>query len=183
LSLHWAIRELNDLVPPPEGGGDSISWEAHFPGLPAGLPEDYRNFISMYGGGTLDGYLIVASPAMELANRSAVPKMEDALLRPIDLKYLGSYSDTPASMRLFPFAFSGSSDAVYWHRDSDDPNSWRVFVRMRHPAPRENAWRFYDFGAVEFMVRWLRSDIENPFGSDEFPTGDPSYENWREWRS
>lgn len=60
--MHPSVARLAGLLPPHPGAGDPVDWDeaARRWGIP--IPADYRDFVSVYGGGEINRSLSIALP-------------------------------------------------------------------------------------------------------------------------
>ncbi|CAL9540114.1 hypothetical protein [Streptomyces sp. enrichment culture] len=56
------LRKLVALMPPHEGAGARVDREAVERVWGVRFPSDYKDFVAVYGGGTIENYLYVAVP-------------------------------------------------------------------------------------------------------------------------
>ena len=57
-----ALARLTSLVAPPAAGGDAFDWDGLTAPYPRGFPDDYKEFMRIYGPGLFDDFLSVAPP-------------------------------------------------------------------------------------------------------------------------
>ncbi|MEU0411515.1 hypothetical protein ABZ307_27365 [Streptomyces griseorubiginosus] len=56
------LARLTSLVAPPAAGGDTFDWDGLSARYPRGFPDDYKEFMRLYGPGLFDDFLSVAPP-------------------------------------------------------------------------------------------------------------------------
>jgi hypothetical protein len=129
--MHPAVEKLRRLVPPPVGpiGADG-DWAACEREMGLRLPEDYKEFISAYGGGTLCRLFEISSPfSSPLLWRTGV---RDWWVRWAEIyDCFGEvpralpYPRYPAIPGLLPWGTYGTADVLSWYT-AGSPDQWRV---------------------------------------------------------
>ena len=176
--MHSAIEELARVMPPPSGGGDPVDWSEVQQSSGIRLPEDYRDFVSLYGGGVLNlaVYLetppVAGSPSGHLLDSRPGPLPEREVERHPFLQGLD----------VFPFAKSAHGDAVSWICNIENPNEWEILVFTRQPSGGQRQWTRFACGWGEFLVRLIRYEISSPFSQSEFPGSRPEFVSWKDDR-
>ncbi|GAA2081703.1 SMI1/KNR4 family protein [Actinomadura alba] len=162
-----ALETLRRLMPPTCESGTSVDWARLSESWGKEFPDDYRQFIEMYGAGTIENFLVVVKPGP----KGESPEQETGVMfnETATAEYL--WTDARRSPELADvapelIAWGGdeSADLLCWDASDDDPGRWPVLVYNRGKA----LWSRYDCGMVEFLVRILRADF------DERPLSDLS---------
>jgi hypothetical protein len=177
---HPAITRLSALLGEPGIPGDSIDWDelARTTGLH--LPADYRDFVTLYGGGELDEYLGISTPSV---NGSPYGDLLDGLdfdPREEPAAVTGTAPEDLERGRLLPFAGTANSDVVFWLCDTRDPDSWDIVVFRRQHHYKEAAWVRFAAGFGDFLLGTLDGTLPNPFSDNGFATPPHAYRNWRQ---
>ncbi|WP_075004271.1 SMI1/KNR4 family protein [Streptacidiphilus jiangxiensis] len=176
--MHPGIERLRLILPPPVGGGDDIDWEAEEERLALVFPSDYKEFVRIYGGGSVAGYLAIATPSV-----SESPYSEISDWQPIELGAQEHRGLRDVSLgirdRLILVGVTASSDAIFWHANEGEANSWNIVVCTRDVERGENPWKYYRMGFSGFVASLIDGSVENPFGMDDFPGRNPTYMSWR----
>ncbi|MFF7775146.1 SMI1/KNR4 family protein [Streptomyces tanashiensis] len=161
------LEELRRLMPPTTESDTSVDWTRMAETWGNRFPEDYRQFIALYGSGAIENYLVVQDPEPKgerapEATGGMLHETANATL--VWTKVPKSPELADAHPTLIAWGADASSDILCWDASGDDPETWPVLVHNRG----DNLWRRYDCGMVEFLVRVLRADFE------ECPLGDLS---------
>lgn len=61
----WAVGELLRVMAPPAVGGDTVDWEKLRTVTGWEFPADYRDFVAVYGMGTISDSIGVLTPRFE----------------------------------------------------------------------------------------------------------------------
>ncbi|MDX2813403.1 hypothetical protein PV410_12675 [Streptomyces sp. PA03-5A] len=124
------------------------------------FPTDYRDFLSVFGVGSISDSIGIGAPPFE-----GYP-YEDHLLYNVQWP--------PADGRL-TWASNEAGDDLLW-RCTGKPDTWQVIVRPRNPTQEQE----YRMGMAEFLLRLVRREIHPPLGAKlELPA---TFESWREER-
>ncbi|MFD7986771.1 SMI1/KNR4 family protein [Kitasatospora indigofera] len=178
--VHPAITQLSAVLGEPITPGDIVDWEELTRTTGLRLPADYRDFVTLYGGGELDEYLGISTPPVAGSPYGDLvdgldfdPREEPAVLA-------GTAPKDLEEGRLLPFAGSANSDVVFWLCDSQDPDSWDVVVFKRQPLYGEDRWVRFEAGLGDFLLGTLCGTLPNPFSDSGFARPPHVYRNWRQ---
>lgn len=174
------VHDLTRVMTPPRQGGEEVDWvhierEFHIP-----FPRDFRDFVRIFGAGSLDDYLAILAPVpgnnyidliqssrnfLETLNgvREALPA---EMIYPLESRVGG----------LVKWAGNEDGDLCFWIASGVDPNAWKVAVYSR----TFNDWTEYDCGFAAFLVRIVTREIDSPFARSDFPSSSPSFKSWRQ---
>ncbi|MBC7274807.1 MAG: SMI1/KNR4 family protein [Streptomyces sp.] len=175
---HPAVRGLMELIPPPSSGGDEIDWDALAELASSELPEDYRDFVAIYGGGEIDEYVAIATPPVQ---ESAYATLLDGLgpaLSEDDQPELESRLPGSSPARLWAFGSTASGDAIFWHCHGP-ANEWRVVVWKRQVLYDESRWEVFNGGMAEFLLAAFSGAID-PFSEYGLEAESHHYLSWRD---
>jgi hypothetical protein len=116
--MNSAAEELVGVMPPPSAGGDAVDWSDVRQGSGIEFPEDYKDFVSLYGDGVLNFAVYLETPP--------VPGSPSGFLldsRPGHLpeREVERYPFL-RGQDVFPFAKSAHGDAVCWICNFQDPD-------------------------------------------------------------
>ncbi|MFF2147465.1 SMI1/KNR4 family protein [Kitasatospora sp. NPDC058190] len=178
--VHPAITRLSALLGEPSTPGDTIDWDelARTTGLR--LPADYRDFVTLYGGGELDEYLGVSTPPVDGSPYGDLIDGLDFDPREEPAAFTGTAPEDLEKGRLLPFASSANSDVAFWLCDARDPDSWDVVVFKRQPLYGEERWIRFEAGFGDFLLGTLGGTLPNPFSDSGFARPPHAYRNWRQ---
>jgi hypothetical protein len=169
------LKSLMAVLPPPEKPREvSDDWEAVEKELGTPLPEDYKEFIRVYGSGSIDKFLVVFNPfsANEFVN-----------LLDGGLSHLGAFATIAAQFPqyfpqpIFPspggiltFARTDNGDALYWVT-SGPPEQWTVTVF----ESRGDEHFDFDGSMTEFLVALLTRSIQCSVFPEDFPSEEVAF--------
>ena len=174
-----SMQELLSLVPPPEEPKDAKGdWNKVEGDLGLGLPEDYKQFITHYGRGTLCNLFWFASPFNCVDPTICVgPKAG----RPVSAReywtfWAGIYNDWgkternipfpvyPTTPGLFPWGIYGDTDVLSWYT-LGEPQQWEILYLDRQSRFLE----LKGLGFLGFLLAALKGTVPLPddaFGKD-----------------
>ncbi|MFB6813355.1 SMI1/KNR4 family protein [Streptomyces sp. NPDC056347] len=178
--VHPAITRLSSLLGGPGIPGDTVDWDdlARTTGL--SLPADYRDFVTLYGGGEPDEYLGISTPPVGGSPYGDLLDGLDFDPREDPTALTGTGPENPEKGRLLPFANSANSDVAFWLCDTRVPDGWDVVVFRRQPLHGEERWVRFDAGFGDFLVGALDGTLPNPFSDSGFTRRPHAYRNWRQ---
>jgi hypothetical protein len=166
------MEALRRLLPPPATGGDDVDWDRLAESTGWVFPQDYKEFVRVYGGGDIDDYISVSTPP--------VPgSFYDDLLQHVDGIDAGLVHVEPKLLLGTPpphavlFACSGGGDYAYWLLRGA-PDEWQVLVLHA----RNQRCDLFEGGMVEFLVAALSGSIDCMGGFSGEETH--RYTNWKE---
>ncbi|MGW2372176.1 hypothetical protein [Kitasatospora sp. NPDC001683] len=150
-----AVDELTALVAAPSGGGSSIDWGRVAIEYDHGLPDDYKEFMEVYGEGVFDNFLSVVPPIPE-----AYPNDLSATVKGVtdDAQFTGEEEGFSDPDLLIGWGLTTDSDLLCWYADGDDPNDWTTVLWRRHWSGPD-AWMRFDCGMVDLLCRYVRQEI------------------------
>ncbi|MFJ9947294.1 hypothetical protein [Kitasatospora sp. NPDC091207] len=177
--MHPSVARLAGILPPHSGAGDLVDWGEVAHRWVTPLPADYRDFVSVYGGGSINSSFSIALP---LKVASPDPLEFEALLdfeaviecgyELLDL----DPADGPALAGRISWAVDCSASQAFWDTTDPDPDRWTTLV-----LTRDGDWVAYDCGMADFLVGFLTGEIRpQPMGM--FSPEQPVFLNWREER-
>ncbi len=148
-----AIRLLRRLLPPPkrplENQGD---WSAIEEELQIELPDDYKQFIELYGTGSISNFINVYNPFTSNAIfelRCAVRRLE--ALNNIENK---RFDILPVKNGLLAWGKDANGDEFLWHTKGS-PSRWpiRVFIKSR-------TFPYFNVSMTEFLVACIQGKVQ-----------------------
>ncbi|MET9083525.1 SMI1/KNR4 family protein [Streptomyces sp. NPDC004237] len=174
MTTHGAVERLREIMSPPSHG-DIVDWDAVHAQCGLHFPQDYRAFVSVYGGGTLDDYLGISTPP---TGDSFYGDLLDDLGSPTGegSEHPYPYPPYPGPEKLIRWASDPDGDDAFWVLRSEDPDQWSVAVK-NHQA---RSWSSFDGGMAEFLLAVLTGRHPSPFSAADFPSRRPLYRNWRD---
>ena len=162
------LARLRVLLPAPDPAATeraAVDWAAVTSSLGVRLPRDYRDFIDVYGPGTIDDQLDIAAP-LGPGDDVDAPSVLELTPKPSStnwLKATGSeYPLWPEPGALLAWGRYRAEDDtygfLYWLTVGDDPDAWPVVTWRREAA------RFVQHppGMVAHLVRLLEESPAVP---------------------
>lgn len=153
-ALTGPLRQLVAMVPPPSAG-TIVDWDAVGEVYPHGFPDDYRQFMCVYGEGVFDSFINVDAPISEVYPNDPGMAGETA-----NAKYAAEEQDFGSPDLLIGWGATVDADILCWLANDPDPNRWTTIIWRRHWAPPES-WQIFDCGMVELLGRYVRREIPN----------------------
>lgn len=161
--------KIVDILPVPQTeiiNTDEDMWSDIQKMLCIEFPDDYKEFINIYGFGSINKFLWVLSPFSENENLSYLKKFNDMkfayqyMQKEFPLKYFMKYFDHENG--LLPWGITDNGDELYWYID----NGKRSIVVME--ARYAEIYK-YDMELTEFIYKLLNKEIQcNAFPDDFF---------------
>jgi hypothetical protein len=154
---YW--ETLQRLMPPPSDRELTVDWDALSRSWGRAFPSDYRQFMTVYGAGSIQNFLQIVSPELKEApsgpgQGGMVQETATAELLWTQVRRSPELAD--ADPLLISWAASAGADSLCWDASGDHPDRWPVLVVARGDA----IWRRYDCGMVEFLARTLQGDFD-----------------------
>ncbi|GAB7532015.1 hypothetical protein PS3A_44300 [Pseudomonas sp. 3A(2025)] len=131
------------------------------------LPADYKEFISVYGGGVIDDFLWVLSPFANNRNLSFEKSkyfQESYLEVKKELPADYPRPKYPSQGSFIPWAVTDNGETLVWIVEGK-PESWGVAVHSSDQGCEE----VYNIGCVEFILKILRREISSSILPVQFP--------------
>ncbi|MER7951167.1 SMI1/KNR4 family protein [Streptomyces sp. NPDC096079] len=150
-----SIDELLSLMPPHSGAGADIDWDTTESAWGFRFPADYKEFVRHYGAGSIENFLAVFEPALGASERpEGAMADETAVAQELWEELEGIQGVDADPERILAWAVNGTADMLCWLRAEGSPDAWPVLVYERD----KDAWRLYDCGMVEFLLRAFREE-------------------------
>lgn len=147
------------LMPPGSGGAAAVDWPALTGSWGRDFPGDYKQFMTVYGFGTIQNFLVVVEPeAKGPLPRSEIGGMlQETATAELTWEHVRKAPQlSGVAPLLIAWGVSAGADILCWDATSTDPDDWPVLVVHRG----DSLWRRYDCGMVEFLARLLRSGFD-----------------------
>jgi hypothetical protein len=171
--MHPSVVRLAELMPPHPGAGDSIDWDEVAQQRGTRFPADYRDFVSVYGGGSINNSFYVGLPlTTEPETRGP---LSFASLTSSGYDLIGADpEEIPEWAGRIAWASDCSANHAFWDTSDPDPDKWTTIV-----LERRGEWTGYRCGVVDFLVGFLSKEITpQPMGL--FSPDQPVFLHWRE---
>jgi hypothetical protein len=161
------------LSPPvsPVDPPDEDAWISAEKALGLSLPPDFKAYVTRYGSGRIDDFLVVFNPAARLASMRLVPAIATYLDLVREIRGFAPdeviFPIHPESSGLLPWGTTGNGNVGYWVTSpSDDPALWSIAVSeargpgwFTHPGP---------------LTKFLADALDRKIRVSVFPTDWPS---------
>jgi SMI1-KNR4 cell-wall len=160
------IETLKVLAPPPEvpvAAGSADLWPGVEAELGTTLPQDYKEFITLYGYGEFNDLFEVMTPFH--------PDPRDTLVAAYPL-YLESYNDGRDSMPeacpypmfperggLLPMATDSNGNTMFWLTEGE-PDRW---ILVHYDWRGGYVQTRYEMGIVSYLIGWLSGALPDCF--------------------
>ncbi|MFJ3616282.1 Lsr2 family DNA-binding protein [Streptomyces hydrogenans] len=150
-----ALTALTGLCPPPAVVRPSPDWLQVEDTLGKGLPQDYKELVTVYGPGQFSGFITLYQPH--------APSEWADLTGPMPARLRGQIEEVRQAARcpwrlphspenLLAMGVTGNGDYLFWDtQPPDTPDEWTVAVNEALDAP----WFTYNGSLTEFLVSVL----------------------------
>lgn len=156
------IKSIKDLMPPPTLAVDPPDMEAWMKAerlLDVCFPDDYKEFVSAYGSGRINGFLWVLNPASRNENIELLQQIEVRLDALRQLKSDGEqlpFDLFPSMNGILPVAVTDNGDVLFL-RMQPNCNKWSVVINeARSPECEE-----FDLSWSDFIVALISNKIKS----------------------
>ncbi|MFF1909998.1 hypothetical protein [Kitasatospora sp. NPDC058218] len=151
------MESLIGLMPPHGGSGDVVDWDSVEQTLDVSLPSDFRDFVAVYGAGSIDDRVEIASLQAGESDRADIPTMTLRASGERWIEETGSdYPRFPAQGSLIGWgrlkSYGLAYGYLYWRSAGPDPDRWPVVV-WKHGG---EGFVEHPYGMAEFLVRILQ---------------------------
>jgi hypothetical protein len=191
--MHATVGQIAELLEPPRSGHPATPWKDAAAEVGFEFPADYRAFVDVYGGGSLNDELHLRVPTLRQSSgerrtgfagfvdqtteglgRSISEMRENALALDDDETYPLPILPEPGGLLIWGTTSNG--DMCFWDTSPIDPDRWTVVVFLLSGK----IWDRFDGGMADFLVAMLRG--EYPWSRQLIaPMEDESYEP-PEWK-
>ena len=162
-----SIEKLVALLPPPKSpAANFVDWSMVEGKVGFIFPSDYKEFIRLYGSGSIAGFFWIINPG----DRNKAMNSDKADY------FLWAYSDLksqfpedyirpafPEGGSFYPWGFTDNGNCLAWHvfgRSED----WRVVLFASDPDIEDA----FEFSFSEFLVELLSGRLSSPIISGDF---------------
>ncbi|MFI9105536.1 SMI1/KNR4 family protein [Streptomyces fildesensis] len=143
----------------PVGGGDSVDWGTIRADYGWQFPNDYKEFVAVYGMGSIGDSLFISTPPF-----SEYPYASHLL----------SETPYPPPGGLLCWGTNEGGDDFLWRCADADPEQWTIVIRTRDQTLHE-----YDMGIGEFLLNVISGNLVIPLTAS-LEIDPPVFETWRE---
>ncbi|MFE0629800.1 hypothetical protein ACFW3D_22900 [Streptomyces sp. NPDC058864] len=148
-----SMTRLMSLVTAPAKGGNTVDWDGLAKRYPRGFPDDYKQFMRVYGQGVFDGHLGVIPPVQEVYRKGSTIEEDTATA-----EFTAEELEYEEPELLVAWGYTVDADLLCWRADSPDPNNWTTVIWRRHWATPD-CWAHFDCGMVELLCRYAARDL------------------------
>ncbi|MFC0551658.1 hypothetical protein ACFFHJ_12275 [Planotetraspora thailandica] len=159
--MHPAVRQLTQILPPPLAEVEVLAWDDIQAEWGTAFPRDFRDFMDIYGQGSIDDLVAVAPPE----NRAGEPGVRTVrrVAPGVESEFHTFYGEVvfpawPAPGSLLRWGVTPIGYDLMWRVTGGDPDEWPVVVAGYRPR---FAFEF-PYGMAEFLVRMLGDRLERP---------------------
>lgn len=164
------IDDIVRVMPPPTstfeapGKDEWIALEARF-GF--AFPEDFKDFIQIYGSGNVANFLWVFNPFSKNKNLNLIEQTKEQMDVLVELQSFGEivpYRLFPEAGGILPFAVTDNGDVLYW-KTCGEPNYWPVVIN----EARSPEWESFDMPMTKFLLEILCHRLKCSIFPENFP--------------
>ncbi|MGR2741105.1 SMI1/KNR4 family protein [Billgrantia sp. Q4P2] len=157
-----SIERIKKIMPVPdravEAGGHD--WASLSSELKKDFPKDYKEFVSLYGTGSIGEFLWIINPF------SINPNLNLEKVFYFLYAYQSLRQDFPdlyprKKESFWPWGFTDNGDCLFWLLDGGSPDKWQVGIQASDPSSEEMT----NMTTSEF----LEALVEKRFSSVIFP--------------
>ncbi|WP_250655561.1 SMI1/KNR4 family protein [Alkalimarinus coralli] len=171
------ITKLKQLLTPPscslEVPSDPL-WSEIEKKLGIQLPNDYKEFVSSYGSGSVDDFLWVFNPFSENPNINLFERLTTETETFEYLKKSGNetllFSMYPEKRGLLPLGATDNGDVLFW-QVGGNPSTWPIVIN----AARQAEYEKYEITLVDFLIKTLTGGIKSNIFPSDFPCDRPLF--------
>lgn len=166
------LSRLVGIMPPGDRAGDAVDWSHVRRHFGFDLPADYREFVAVYGGGTINDSFHVGLPFETEARHRGARHLEELTDDGLSLVE-ESDSIQISSSECVCWAADAQANFVFWRLLGSNPDAWPVFVVLRDGRIID-----YDYSMIEFMLALIGGESPRP-PITVFSPEDPVFFNWK----
>ncbi|MEU1412537.1 hypothetical protein [Streptomyces sp. NPDC005731] len=138
-----------------------MNWRAAEEALGAGLPSDYKAFMSVYGAGDIGELGILGPLPVDFLqwDPGNIPDSAPAFraLWDRDGGVPGIVADGGSAL---PWGSGCNANELGWLTLDSDPDSWPVVAWRRQISYGDTRWELFDCGMVDFLVKMMRAEFD-----------------------
>lgn len=152
-----SVHELEEIMPRPVMRPRFARplWAEVEGVLGVGLPQDYKDFIDLYGAGKICEFISIFSPFAANINLNLINQVnrQSAVLNEIALSgEVLPYPIFPIKDGILAVGATDNGDIIYWRTG---PGRWSVVLN----EARGTDWEIYDLSLVEFLIGLLSGQV------------------------
>lgn len=164
------INYLTLQLPPPVNPSEiptTGAWTVLERRLGTMLPDDYKEFIELYGSGRVGRFLWIFNPFSANENLNLEKQIATQANVLFELQSYGEaipYKSFPEPGGILPFGITDNGDVLFW-RVTGDPNNWHVVVN----ESRAPDWEGYELSMSRFLAEILQRHLTCNIFPKNFP--------------
>ena len=166
-----SVASLSQIMPPPPVPIDAVGdWGDVERAIGTNLPNDFKNFIELYGSGTIGRFITVYNPFSFRTEINLIDQSRRQLSALQELReeftWDRVYSLYPNPGGLFPVAVTDNGDFIYWLTEGI-PDEWTIVVN----ESRGPDYEVFGFSLTFFLKKVIDKSVrcrafpENLFGN------------------
>ncbi|MEK9519536.1 SMI1/KNR4 family protein [Streptomyces venezuelae] len=161
------LDRLSAIAPAP-GAPRTKTWDEVERAIGVVLPDDYKELVRVYGGGSWDDYLYVLEPGCP---NESYDLLAWARNRAEDLEDLWEFEKKPVELetpgsRVVPWAVTDNGECLYWLvLPGVSPERWTVMVN----EARGGRWEHFAVSCTRFLAGALDGELRSGILSSSFP--------------
>ncbi|USA45403.1 SMI1/KNR4 family protein [Acinetobacter sp. C26M] len=172
---------VKEMLPPKEPSEvpnnlNNQLWDTIESKLGLVIPNDYKEFIQIYGSGSIDSFLTIFNPFSENININLIDQLYVQSEVYKDLKSYGEevpYDFFPLKNGILPFGMTDNGDVLFW-QVNDLPKEWNVIIN----EARSSNWDVLKISMTDFLLGILQRKVVCNFFPSTFPSKEPSFEQF-----
>ncbi|MBA4146917.1 MAG: SMI1/KNR4 family protein [Verrucomicrobia bacterium] len=182
--MNSSLHRLITIEPPPihlVAPGSLADWSRVETEVGARLPQDFKDYISVYGAGQWGDFFGVINPFYKWKH----PQAQESWRAWMDLRlggleemgrkypqYTAPFRPHPASDGLLAFGYNDNGGTLCWQA-SGEPDSWRIVCLDGKLSEEYDA---FDMTLTAFLAALLSEEISlRTFAPDFFPVRRPAF--------
>ena len=171
--MHPSVARLVELMPPRPGSGDLIDWDQVAERSGLRFPADYRDFVAVYGCGSINNAFYVAAPCDEESGARGPQSLASCTELGFGLLGLEPGND-PDLAGWISWATDCEANHAFWDTTDPDPDKWPVLELARH-----GDWVPHRGGMVDFLIDLL-TNTDDFWMAGPVESGQRVFMHWRE---
>lgn len=162
------IKELIKILPPPsQRDASGVVWGEAEKEIGVQFPKDFKEFVEVYGGGLVDGFVWVLNPFSSNSNISFEKskyfiEAYGVMRQEFPLDYVRP--TYPEEYSFLPWAVTDNGETFVWVVEGA-ADSWKVAIHSSDQGEEE----IYNWGCVEFLLKLLDGKISSKILPAQFP--------------
>lgn len=173
-----SLNDLMKLLPPPSSAvesADAVAWDRFEQSFGTALPLDYKQFVTIYGTGAIDGFLWILNP---FSKNRYLNLLEEGRVKLEALEAFihetVPYPLYPKPNGLLPCGVSDNGDVIFW-LCSGHPSEWSLVLNEGR-GPR---WRDYKLSLTDFLIQLISRTLIVDIFPNDFPSKEPAFFQYR----